>query len=70
MRRREDRPIKLPPPPAMANKKTRQLQIRLTYDEHEKLFMIAAEQGIGVSDLVRDWIERLPSPKKQLASDS
>jgi predicted DNA-binding protein len=45
-------------------RKDRYLQIRVTDEQLEKLEEIAEEQGTDKAKLIREHIDRLPSPKK------
>jgi antitoxin component of RelBE/YafQ-DinJ toxin-antitoxin module len=43
--------------------KTTRLNIRLTETLKEKVDQVAKERGITISELITDYIKRLPAPK-------
>jgi hypothetical protein len=47
--------------------RTKRLQIRISPELKEKVEKIASERNISVSELIVDYIKRLPNPKVLLA---
>jgi predicted transcriptional regulator len=47
--------------------RTERLQIRISPELKKKVELIAKERNVSVSELVVDYIKRLPSPKVLLA---
>ncbi|MBW4477680.1 MAG: hypothetical protein KME54_12620 [Tolypothrix brevis GSE-NOS-MK-07-07A] len=43
---------------------TKRLNCRISERRHYKLFLLAAEKEKTVTNLVEDWIDSLPEPKK------
>ena len=42
------------------------LQIRLTRKEKDRLQAEASKRGISMSEVIRDYIKRLPKPKENM----
>ena len=43
----------------------KRLNCRISKRRHDKLFLLAAEKEKTVTNLVEDWIDSLPAPKKE-----
>jgi len=49
--------------------KTKQVNIRLSEKRLAKVRAVAAEREKTITDLVEDWIDRLPQPEKEVLVD-